>query len=234
MMNHIAIVMDGNRRFSKRLMQMPWQGHAHGAKKLKEVMEWCKEKKIHELTLYTFSYENFDRPEKEFNFLMELFRKEFKELMDNEAELEKNKLQIKFIGRLEKFPKDIQDMMHEIMQKTQKFSDAEGSYKVNFAMGYSGRVEIADAMKKMIDDYDSGNLEGDAINQDTIKRYLYLDSEPEIIIRTGGEKRLSNFLLYQSGYSELFFVDSLWPEFSKEEFDNIIDEFENRERRFGK
>ncbi|MFT4303148.1 MAG: polyprenyl diphosphate synthase [Candidatus Woesearchaeota archaeon] len=230
MIKHVAIVMDGNRRFSKRLMQMPWDGHTYGAKKLKEVMEWCKEKEIKELTLYTFSYENFNRPKIEFDFLMDLFRKEFSELMRNKDDLKKNDLCINFIGRFEKFPKDIQDMMFEIMDLTKSYK----SYKVNFAIGYSGRIEIVDAIRKISDDINEGKISNKEIDENLIKKYLYISSEPEVIIRTGGERRLSNFLLFQSGYSELFFIDTLWPEFSKKEFDEIISQYYSRERRFGK
>ena len=224
--NHVGIIMDGNRRFSKRLMLKPWQGHEHGAKKVKEILNWCKEYDIRNITLYAFSYENFNRPKEEFNFLMKLFLKEFDDLIANPEDLEKDKIKIKFIGRIDKFPDDVRQRMDKLMDMTKDYDN----YIVNFAMAYSGRIELVDAVKKMIEK----GMKADEVDEKSIMDHLYLNSEPEIIIRTGGERRMSNFLTFQSVYSELFFTDKLWPEFAKEDFEAIIDEFNNRDRRFGK
>ena len=224
--NHVGIIMDGNRRFSKRLMLKPWQGHEHGAKKVKEILNWCKEYDIRNITLYAFSYENFNRPKEEFNFLMKLFLKEFDDLIANPEDLEKDKIKIKFIGRIDKFPDDVRQRMDKLMDMTKDYDN----YTVNFAMAYSGRIELVDAVKKMIEK----GMKADEVDEKSIMDHLYLNSEPEIIIRTGGERRMSNFLTFQSVYSELFFTDKLWPEFAKEDFEAIIDEFNNRDRRFGK
>jgi len=221
--NHIAIIMDGNRRFAKRLMQKPWEGHKQGAQKLQDIMNWCKEKDIKTLTVYAFSYENFNRPKDEFEFLMKLFDEEITTLIDKRDELTEKGLRVRCCGKLDMFPKELHEKMQELMELTKD----NGPFTINMCLAYSGRVELVDAFTKMKE-------EGVEITQDSIKDYLYIPQDPEIIIRTGGEKRLSNFLTYQSVYSELFFVDALWPEFSKEEFDSIIEEFENRHRRFGK
>lgn len=224
--NHIGIIMDGNRRFSKRLMLKPWEGHEHGAKKVREILNWCKEHDIRNMTLYAFSYENFKRPKEEFNFLMKLFLKEFDDLIANPEDLVKDKIKIRFIGRIDKFPDDIRERMNKLMDMTK----GHDNYTVNFAMAYSGRIELVDAVKKLI----SKGVKADEVDEKLIMDNLYLDLEPEIIIRTGGERRMSNFLTFQSVYSELFFTDKLWPEFTKEDFEAIIDEFNNRDRRFGK
>jgi tritrans,polycis-undecaprenyl-diphosphate synthase [geranylgeranyl-diphosphate specific] len=223
---HVAIIMDGNRRFSKRIMREPWLGHEHGAQKVKEVLEWCKEYEIKELTLYAFSYENFNRPKQEFDALMGIFDKECDTLLSKIDELKKDGLKINFIGRIEMFPPKIKEKMHKLMDLTKDF----GKHIVNFAMAYSSRLEVADAVKKIV----SENIPSDKIDDKCVIDHLYLSSQPDLIIRTGGEKRLSNFLMLQSAYSELFFVDSLWPEFSKAEFESILEEFKNRERRFGR
>jgi tritrans,polycis-undecaprenyl-diphosphate synthase [geranylgeranyl-diphosphate specific] len=223
--NHIAIIMDGNRRFSKRLMLEPWKGHEYGAKKVKEIMDWCKDHKIKILTLYAFSYENFNRPKKEYNYLMDLFLKEFDDVISQKDDINKKGLRINFIGRTELFSQKVQEKMKEIIDMTKN----NGVFTVNFAMAYSGRMELVDAFKKMV----KSGIKEEQIDEIKILENLYIDSEPELIVRTGGDKRLSNFLTFQGVYSELFFVDSLWPEFSKQQFDSIIDEFKNRERRFG-
>lgn len=224
--NHIGIVMDGNRRFSKRLMKEPWKGHEFGANKVKDVINWCIEKEMKMLTLYTFSHENFNRPKKEFDFLMKLFSKEFDELINDSKELVKQGIKINFIGRTEMFSDEIQNKMKKIMDMTSKHD----RFVVNFAMAYSGRVEIVDAVKKII----RQGLSEDEVNEKIIFDNLYLASEPELIIRTGGEKRMSNFLTFQSVYTELFFIDSLWPEFTHQEFKDVVERFSKRERRFGR
>ena len=140
---HVGIILDGNRRFSKRLMLKPHKGHEWGYEKVKKLLEWSKELEIKELTLYAFSIENFDRPKPEFNYLMKLFKKAFDETGKDE-EIHKNKVKINFIGRIEMFPEDVKNSMKELMESTKNYSN----YVVNFAMAYGGRAEIIDATKK--------------------------------------------------------------------------------------
>jgi tritrans,polycis-undecaprenyl-diphosphate synthase [geranylgeranyl-diphosphate specific] len=226
---HVAIILDGNRRFSKRLMMKPWKGHEWGAKKVEKLFDWCKEFEIKELTLYALSVENFNRPKKEFEYLMQLFKKEFKKLEKDER-IYNNKIQINFIGRLWMLPKDIQDTMTSIMEKTKTHKN----HIINFALAYGGRAEVIDATKKIAEKVKSGELDIDQINEETFSENLYLRDEPELIIRTG-ESRLSGFLIYQSAYSEIIFLPNvLWPEFDKTDFTNCLIEYNKRQRRFGK
>ncbi|MEM5819490.1 MAG: polyprenyl diphosphate synthase [Candidatus Aenigmatarchaeota archaeon] len=230
---HIAIIMDGNRRFAKRLMLEPWKGHEYGAKKLQEVLEWCKEFKIKIVTLYTLSIQNlFSRPKNELEFILNEFREQFKKILDNNNSVHKEKVKINIIGRIELLPKDLQNLFLKIMEKTKNYSN----YILNFAIAYGGQEEITDAVKKVSEDVKSGKIEIKDINEEIVRNALYTGNlpYPDIIIRTGGEKRISNFLLWQSAYSELFFLDKMWPEITKEDFIQVLKEFEKRERRFGR
>ncbi|MBT3582526.1 di-trans,poly-cis-decaprenylcistransferase [Candidatus Woesearchaeota archaeon] len=226
---HVAIILDGNRRFSKRLMMKPWKGHEWGAKKVEKLFDWCKEFEIRELTLYALSVENFNRPKKEFEYLMQLFKTEFKKLEKDER-IYNNKIRINFIGRLWMLPKDIQKTMTQIMEKTKTHKN----HIINFALAYGGRAEVIDATKKIAEKIKSGEMDIAQINEKTFSENLYLSDEPELIIRTG-ESRLSGFLIYQSAYSEIIFLPNvLWPEFTKEDFTNCLAEYGKRQRRFGK
>lgn len=226
---HLGIILDGNRRFSKRLMLKPWKGHEWGAKKVETFLEWCKEYKIKEVTLFAFSLENFDRPKMEFDFLMKLFESEFRRMLKDER-LEKDKVRVSFIGRIEMFPKSLQDVMKKLMNKTAK----NNNFIVNFAMAYGGRAEIIDATKKIAKQVSEGNLNIDQINNQVFQKNLYIESEPDLIIRTS-ESRTSGFLSWQSDYAEIIFLpNKLWPEFEKEDFVECLNEYSNRQRRFGK
>ena len=227
---HIGIILDGNRRFAKRLMIKPWMGHGWGAKKIEKLIEWTIEYKIKELTLYTLSVQNFfSRPEDELNYLLDLFKKEFKNLV-NDKRFDKHKIKINFIGRLTLFDKELQKLMEKIMEKTK----GNNNITINFAMAYGGREEVIDAVKKITRQIKEGKLNINKINEDSFKDFLYLKDSPDLIIRTGGEKRTSNFLNYQAGYSEWIFLDILWPEFEKKDFVKCLNEFSSRKRRFGK
>ncbi len=221
---HLGIIVDGNRRFAKRLNQDPKKGHEYGAKKLGDVLKWCKELGIKKLTLFIFSLENFHRPKEEFDYLMNIFRKEFDKLKDDKR-LQDLNIKVRVIGRIELFPKDIQEKIKEVMEKT-KDND---KYELNFAFGYSGRAEIVDATKKII----QGKLRPEDIDEKSFAEYLYLNDDVDLIIRTSGEKRTSGFLLWQGSYAEYVFVNKLWPEFEKEDFVKAIKDYSGRERRFG-
>ena len=226
--NHIGIIMDGNRRFAKRVMAKPWKGHEWGTKKLEQVLEWCQEYKIKELTVYTFSIQNFNRSKEEFDYIMKLFFEGFDKLKDDKRLFE-NKIKINIIGRLFMFPKDVQEKMYEIMEKTKNHD----KYIINFAMAYGGQEEVIDAVKKVAEGVKKGKIDVKDINESSFKEYLYLKDEPELIIRTGGEKRTSNFLAYQGVYSEYIFIEKMWPEFEKEDFLTCLKEYAERKRRFG-
>jgi|MGYP001611417853 tritrans,polycis-undecaprenyl-diphosphate synthase [geranylgeranyl-diphosphate specific] len=219
---HIAIILDGNRRFAKKLGLQPWKGHEFGLRKLEELFSWCIELNIKELTLYAFSTENFKRARKEVNYLFNLFWREFSKIKEGKG-LFASKVRVNVIGRQWMFPKKMQKAMRDVMRKTRK----NNKLVVNFALAYGGRQEITDAVRKII----KSNLKN--IDDGTIGNYLYLKNEPDIVIRPGGEVRTSNFLTWQSVYSELIFLDKLWPEFTKGDLIKCIREFNQRERRFG-
>lgn len=226
---HIGIILDGNRRFAKRLMMKPWKGHEWGAKKVEKLFNWCKDLGIKEATLYTFSVENFNRPKDEFDFLMKIFKMEFKRLMKNE-DVMKEGIRVNFIGRICMFNSELETLMRQVMEKTKN----NDRYIVNFAMAYGGRSEVVDAVRKIAEQIKEGKLNVDQINEETFKNYLYTADEPDLIIRTGGEKRTSNFLPFQGAYSEWLFLEKTWPEFEKEDLVEAIAEYGRRERRFGK
>lgn len=223
---HIAIILDGNRRYARKIGLKPWKGHEFGVKKLEQLLEWCRELGIKELTLYSFSTENFKRTKQEKDFLFNIFKQEFNKLRYKE-EIYKNKIRINVVGRLHMFPNDIQKSIKDIMKKTKKHNN----FIVNFAMAYGGRQEIVDAFKKII--RNSKKLKSDYIDEKMVSDNLYLKSEPDLVIRPGGEVRTSNFLTWQSVYSEWVFINKLWPEFTKGDLMKCINEFNKRERRFG-
>lgn len=223
----IAIILDGNRRFAKKLGLQPWKGHEFGVKKLHQLLNWCIELGIKELTLYSFSTENFRRAKTEKDFLFNIFKREF-DSMKNREDIFKNKIRVNVIGRIGMFPKDIRKAMLDIMKKTKNHKN----FVVNFAMAYGGRQEIVDAFKKIIKK--SKKLKPNQINEKLITKNLYLQNEPDLVIRPGGEIRISNFLIWQSSYSELVFLNKLWPEFTRNDLIKCIKEFNKRERRFGK
>ncbi|MBI2102164.1 di-trans,poly-cis-decaprenylcistransferase [Candidatus Woesearchaeota archaeon] len=220
---HIAIILDGNRRYAGKIGVQPWKGHEFGLKKLEELFKWCQDTGVRELTLYAFSTENFKRAKREVNYLFSLFRHEVEKIKDGKG-IFKNGIRFNFIGRLGMFPDSMRKPMLEVMQKTKK----RNRLIVNFAMAYGGRQEIADAVNKA-----AKKIKNKKIDEKMIAKNLYLKSEPELVIRPGGEIRTSNFLTWQSVYSEWIFVPKLWPEFTKEDLVKCIAEYNKRERRFG-
>ena len=226
---HIAIILDGNRRFARKQNIKPWKGHTSGVKNVENLFRWCKDFDIKELTLYIFSMQNFKRPKEEFDHLMNLFIRSFEKAKNSDV-VNKNKINVSFIGRLDQLPENVQKKIKEVEEKTKDYSD----YKVNFAIAYGGREEIIDAVKKIGKDIKEEKISLEEIDEDVFSKYLYLDSEPDIVIRTGGNSRISNFLLWQSIYSEWFFLDKTWPEFTKEDFRRCIEDYSDIKRNFGK
>ena len=225
---HVALILDGNRRYAKKLGLQPWKGHEYGFKKLKELFGWCIELGIKELTLYCFSTENFIRSKKEIEYLFGLFWKEFENMKTGKG-IFKDKIRVNVIGRLNMFSKKMRKAMLEAMEKTKK----NKALVVNFALAYGGRQEITDAVNKIVKQIKQGKIKINNINEKLITKNLYLKSEPDLMIRPGGEIRTSNFLTWQSTYSELIFLNKLWPEFTKRDLVMCIEEFNKRERRFG-
>ncbi len=227
-LRHIAIILDGNRRFAKRLILKPWKGHELGAEKLKKLFRWCKELKIKEITLYCLSIQNFNRPKKEFDYLMDLFEREFNDII-NDKDIHKNKVKINFAGRLNMLPKNVRKAIDRLSEATKRYKN----YIINFCIAYGGKEEIIDSFRRIIDS-SKGILSSGRINERLLSKNMYLDSEPDLVIRTGGEKRTSNFLIWQSPYAEWFFLEKMWPEFEKQDLIDVINKFKKRERRFGK
>ena len=231
MPNHVAIIMDGNRRYSKIQGNMdPIEGHKKGVDTLENVIEWCIDLGINIVTVYAFSTENFNRDKKEVEGLMDLFVQSFLNISTNKK-IHKNKIRLNAVGKLELFPKKVRDAIDTAEEATKDYNER----MINIAMGYDGRVEIVDAFKKIAREVQKGNIEPDEINEKMINDNLYTGLEdPNLVIRTSGEERLSGFLLWQSSYSELYFTDSLWPQLRKVDFLRAIRSYTQRQRRFGR
>ncbi len=230
---HIGVILDGNRRFARRLMLQPWKGHEWGAKKVREFCEWCKELGIKRATFYSFSIQNFNRPKEEFNFLMDLFEKHFKEIAEKKnKDVIENEINIKAIGRIWMLPEKVQKAIIGAEEAKKNYN----KFFLNFAIAYGGQEEITDAVLEIAKKVSAGLLKPELINEDLVRHTLYTNGQPypDLIIRTGGERRISNFLLWQSAYSEFIFLEQAWPELTKEDFFAAIEDFQKRERRFGR
>jgi len=225
---HIGIILDGNRRLAKKLMMKPWKGHEWGAKKVEKLLKWAISMGVEELTLYSLSIENFNRPKLEFEYLINLFKKEFKRI-STDSRINEQGIKINFIGRTWMFDNELQEILSKLSDKTKNNS----KLIVNFAMAYGGRQEVIDATKKIAEQVKSGELDISKINEETFSNNLWSSSEPDLIIRTGGETRTSNFLNFQAAYSEWIFLEKSWPEFEKEDFISAINEYTSREIRKG-
>ncbi len=227
---HIAIIMDGNRRFAQKLGMEHVKGHIAGRDKLEEVMDWCLELGIKVLTVYAFSTENIKRNPEEVNFLMEMFAENFKKVGDDEK-IHKNKIRITAIGKIEELPKNVQESIRYAEEKTKNYD----KYFFNIAVAYGGREEILNAVKMIAEDVKKGKIKEEDITEKLMSSYLYTSDvpDPDIILRTSGEERISNFLLWQLAYSELYFSDVYWPGLRKIDFLRAIKSYQERKRRFG-
>jgi undecaprenyl diphosphate synthase len=221
---HVAIIMDGNGRWAEMRGLSRIEGHREGVKKVREIINAAIELNLKALTLYVFSMENWKRPVSEIDALMKLLdfylRNEIKKLV-------KDNIVFRAIGDLEKLPENIQKLLKEFELLTKKNT----GLLLTGALSYGGKEEIIGAVKRIL----KQGLTPEEINEDTFENYLYTAGlpNPDLIIRTSGEMRLSNFLLWQSAYSELYFTETLWPDFGKDEFVSAIMEYQRRERRFG-
>jgi undecaprenyl diphosphate synthase len=227
--SHIAIIMDGNGRWAKEKGEDRLFGHLHGVESVRDIVESAAELGIKYLTLYAFSTENWDRPEYEVSGLMELLV----ETIHNEVPtLNKNNIRLHVIGDINMLP----DAAKVELEQALKETSANTGLNLIMALSYSSRWEIVNAVKKIAADVTEGKLLVDAISQDTVQHYLTTKDypDPELMIRTSGEYRISNFLLYQLAYAELYFTNTLWPDFRKENLYAAILDYQNRERRFGK
>ncbi len=228
---HIAIIMDGNRRLAERLGISPWEGHKMGADKVEDVLDWCLDLGIETITVYAFSTENFDRPKDELENLFNIFEEYFNRIAVDKK-IHKNQTRVKAIGKVEKFPARVRDAIKKAEEATKDYDN----FQFNLAMAYGGRQEVLDALRKIAWDVKNGKIAVSTITEATISENLYTNGlpDPDLIIRTSGEERISGFLLWQSAYSELYFCESYWPGFRKIDFLRAIRTFQQRKRRFGK
>ena len=218
----IGIIIDGNRRWAKERGMKPWDGHREGVLRLTDTIRWAKEAGIQHIFFYTFSTENWDRDPEEIKYLFMLFEEFFNKEI---RKVEDEKIRIRIAGQRERFPANLQKFMLDAEERTAGFADMT----VWFGLSYGGRAEILAAAN-------AAAAAGVEMTQENFKQYMWTADmpDPEIILRTGGEQRLSGFLTWQSVYSEMFFSKTPWPGFTKEEFMGLLEEFSTRKRRMGK
>lgn len=226
---HIAIIMDGNGRWAEEKGQDRLYGHFHGVESVRNIVEGCAELGVEYLTLYAFSTENWDRPVTEVTGLMELLVETIRKEVPT---LNKNNIRLHVIGALDMLP----DYARRALQEALDLTSQNTGLNLVMALSYSSRWELVEAVKKIAADVKAGKLEPEGINQDILAQYLSTSEfpDPELMIRTSGEYRISNFLLYQLAYAELYFTSTRWPDFRKENLYEAIIDFQKRERRFGK
>lgn len=226
---HVAIIMDGNGRWAKKRLMNRVRGHQKGMEVVREVVRACRESGVKVLTLYAFSTENWHRPKTEVAALMEILKRflvsERKEMLDNNIRLHA-------IGEIHRLPEEVRKILAESLSLTGQCS----GMVLNLALSYGGRAEIVSMVKAIGKKIATGQLKTDEISETMVNNHLYTESlpDPDIMIRTSGEMRISNFLLWQLAYAELFITETLWPDFGKEELYSIFEEYRNRSRRFGR
>ena len=233
MPKHIAIILDGNRRWAKRNLIMKIEGHFRGADAVEKLLDWCEELNIKIITLYVLSAENLNRKDDELDYLYELINERLHKLF-NDPRIHKNRMKVKAIGSIELLP----DFLRDILNKLEEVTKDYDNHYLNIAIAYGGQNELVDAIKKIGSRIKDGSLDVNQIDKEVIESSLYTShlpqSSPDMILRTSGEKRLSGFLLWQSAYSELVFMDVYWPEFRKIDLMRAIRTFQKRGRRLGK
>ena len=226
---HIAIIMDGNRRWARGKHLPQNMGHKKGVDRLEEISKYAQKIGVKYLTVYAFSTENWNRTKEEVDFLMDLLAQNIR---DFDKRFDDRNVRIKMIGDIERLPQKLQDGIKDISEKTKN----NDGLTVNVAINYGGRDEIKNATLNIAKDVKEGKISVEDINEELLTKYMYtgLEPDPDLIIRTAGEERLSGFLTWQSVYSELYFTNTLWPDFDSKELDKAIEEFNNRKRNFGK
>jgi len=233
MPNHIAIILDGNRRWAKRNLSITKTGHFRGADAVENLLDWCEEFDIKIITLYALSAENLNRKDKELEYLFDLIKIRLEKLY-NDPRIHRNKMRVKAIGKIELLPDSIKDVLKRLDDVTKNYDE----HFLNIALAYGGQDELIDAVKKIGVKISEGTLKVDDIDKKEIESNLYTShlpqSSPDMILRTSGERRLSGFLLWQSAYSELIFMDIFWPGFRKIDHMRAIRTFQKRKRRLGK
>jgi len=229
MPRHIAIIMDGNGRWAKKRLMNRVKGHEQGSATVRAIVTACRELGVEVLTLYAFSTENWARPRAEVSALMTLLKKF---IVNERGELAKNNIRLNILGQKHRLPKDVQREVDTTLDLTRENT----GMILNLALSYGAREEITTALKQIAEKIESKALTCDDITPELISDHLYTRTmpDPDLIIRTSGEFRLSNFLMWQAAYAEIFISDTLWPDFSREELLSILKNFQERDRRFGK
>lgn len=229
---HIAIILDGNRRWASEKVLDPWLGHERGAEKIEELLDWCLKLDVKSVTLYTFSTENFRRTSAEVQQIMRIAEQWFRKILSDKR-IHGDRIRVKVLGRVGLLPEELRQLIGKVEKATENYD----RHFLNFAFAYGGRAEIVDAARKIAEEVESGKLKPDEVNEKTFEQYLYTShmpqQDPDLIIRTSGEERLSGFLLWQSAYSELFFLDVYWPDFRLIDLLRAVRTFQRRKRRFG-
>ena len=233
---HIGIIMDGNRRYARDLgLTDASFGHARGAAKLQEVLSWCYDADIRVVTVWCFSLDNFQRDTSEVEALLSLFEDKTREIRTS-SEVHRNQVRVRYIGKLELLPESLRQAIAEVQEATSKYE----KFQLNIAMAYGGREEITDAFRNYLEQQARDGRSLDAVLEDfddeVLEPHLYTSGlpEPDLIVRTSGEVRLSGFLLWQSAYSEFYFCDAFWPEFRKIDFLRALRDYHRRHRRYGR
>lgn len=229
--HHIGVIVDGNRRFARGKGLASTDGHSAGSEKLEDFLRWCRHLDIRIVTLYGFSTENYARPDQEVDYLMDLILNKLRQYQVD-PEIRKSGVRIKVIGQRDRLSPE----MIEEIERTEELTRDHDSFLLNIAISYGGRAEIIDAVKKIGEEIQTGRLSPEQINEQLFGNYLYTEGipDPDLIIRTSGEERLSGFLLWQSAYSELYFTEVYWPAFRMIDFWRAIRVYQQRERRFGR
>jgi undecaprenyl diphosphate synthase len=227
--NHVAIIMDGNSRWAQKKDLSKEKGHKEGVKKARLAVEFFLQNGIKDLTLFAFSTENWGREKKEVKALMKLF---LEAISEQTPDLIKNKVKLNFIGEISRFDKVLIKQIKKSQESTNKY---DSKMNLNIAISYGGRWDLEQALKKIIDDILKETIKIRNLNEDLISNYLSTSQikDPDMIIRSGGQKRISNFFLWQAAYSEIYFSDKLWPDFNEKDFEKALDEFSLRKRKFG-
>ncbi|MBU1702765.1 MAG: isoprenyl transferase [Candidatus Eisenbacteria bacterium] len=226
---HVAIIMDGNGRWAQQRGLPRIAGHQAGRKSVRQVVEGCVDVGIPLLTLYTFSIENWQRPLDEVQALMEFLRQV---LVEEREELKKNGVKLQAIGRLEDLPESVRNEL----ETTRRFLEGGDRLCLNLALSYGGRAEIVDTVRRIVDEVIKGRVKTDDVDEELMEKHLYTKGmpHPDLLIRTSGELRLSNFLLWQLAYAEIWVTQTLWPDFRKEDLFRAVVDYQKRNRRFGR
>jgi len=231
--SHIGVILDGNRRWALRRGLEPWEGHRQGARKVEELLDWCGDIGIQTITLYAFSTENFQRSSREVAEIFRLLEAQLQGLLQD-GRIQEKGIRVKVLGRTQMLSEDLRELIGRVEAHTAHHR----RHYLNFAIAYGGRTEIVDAVKALARDVKEDRLAIESISEEAIDGYLYTahlpKSSPDLIIRTSGEIRLSNFMTWQSAYSELMFTDVFWPDFRKLDLLRAIRVYQKRGRRFGK